>query len=80
MYMILQKGKHPFCIKRKQKAEYKRLLKYNALELQTPLKGQAHDLFLKLTKTDPFQRLTVDQALHHPWINRNYNQDLPLTT
>ena len=30
MYMLLNMGKHPFIGKRKSKAEYKRLMKYNS--------------------------------------------------
>jgi len=35
----------------------------------TGLKGQAKDLIYRMTDPDPYERLTVDQALAHPWFD-----------
>lgn len=38
----------------------------------------AKDLIKKLMEVDPKKRLTVDQALVHPWVTNNLQQNLPL--
>ena len=39
----------------------------------------AQDLFKRLTRNDPLERYTADQALRHPWITRHSSETPPLT-
>ena len=32
-----------------------------------------------MTAFEPSERYTVDQALSHPWITRNFKENVPLT-
>ena len=79
MYMLLNKGKHPFYIKgdrREKIAEKIKNVKLKFYEKITPL---AKHLILKLLEPNPSWRYTASQAKRHPWITRNFNDIPPVT-
>lgn len=38
----------------------------------------AQNFFLKLMNSDPLIRYTAEDALKHPWITRNFDDEIPL--
>ena len=79
MFMLLNKGEHPFYIKgdmREKIADKIKNVKLKFYEKITPL---AKHLILKLLEPNPSWRYTASQAIRHPWITRNFNDAPPQT-
>ena len=79
MFMLLNKGKHPFYIKgdrREKIADKIKNVKLKFYEKITPL---AKHLILKLLEPNPSWRYTASQAIRHPWITRNFKDTPPIT-
>lgn len=34
------------------------------------ISNEARDLVMRLLEVDPIRRMTIDEALHHPWISQ----------
>ena len=79
MFMLLNKGKHPFYNIGDKKyivADKIKNGKFKFYEEITPL---AKNLISKLLEPNPSWRYTAYQALRHPWITRNFNDAPPKT-
>ena len=77
MFMLLNKGKHPFYIKGDKRDEIANKIKngkFTFYEEATPL---AQNLISKLLEPNPTWRYTASQALKHPWITRNFEDTPP---
>jgi serine/threonine protein kinase len=79
--MLYNQGLHPFL----EDGEPSENLKNNILNARrrrnpedfSPL---AEDLFSKMTFLEPSQRYTIDEVAQHPWITRDFNTKIPLTS
>jgi serine/threonine protein kinase len=76
---ILFNGKHPIWNNKMTTDEYSALMA-KKVELP-PLKGAtklAQDFYSKISKFDPHERYSVQEGLKHPWITRNFQDEIPL--
>ncbi|POM73535.1 CAMKK protein kinase [Phytophthora palmivora] len=46
---------------------------------ETPLSLKCQDLLLRLLEKDPEQRITITEALHHPWFAQDEDDEEPLS-
>ena len=79
MFMLLNKGKHPFYIKGDKKNIIADKIKHGKFEFYEEVTPLAKNLISKLLEPNPSWRYTAYQALKHPWITRNFN-DIPPKT
>ena len=82
MYMLLNDCKHPFYNSKKQetKEEYINKIKNkNSLIFINKISYMAKHLLKKLLEPNPTCRYTAANALKHPWITRNCDDEIPLT-
>ena len=82
MYMLLNDCKHPFYDEKKQesKEEYINKIKNkNSLIFINKISYMAKHLLKKLLEPNPTCRYTAANALKHPWITRNCEDEIPLT-
>ena len=82
MYMLLNNCKHPFYDKKKHetKEEYINKIKNkNSLIFYNKVSYMAKHLLKKLLEPNPTCRYTAINALKHPWITRNCDDEIPLT-
>jgi len=79
MYILLNNGKHPFYVKGDKRREYAKKIKEGKIYFYNKVSPMAKHLILKLLEPNPSWRYTGVQALKHPWITRNKNDDVPLT-
>ena len=79
MYILLNNGKHPFYDKGDKRKEYAKKIKEGKIYFYNKISPMAKHLILKLLEPNPSWRYTAAQAIKHPWITRNKNNDVPLT-
>jgi hypothetical protein len=75
----LNNGKHPFYIKGDKRGDYAKKIKEGKIYFYNKVSPMAKHLILKLLEPNPSWRYTGAQAIKHPWITRNKNNDVPLT-
>ena len=80
MYLLLNKGKHPFYIKGDNKIDVAKKIKKGKIKFYEKISPMARHLISKLLEPNPSWRYTASQAIKHPWITRNINDIPPLTT
>lgn len=77
MYELLS-GKHPIWEKGDDKVKYKqKILHSQTIRFGKRFNHYTQGLIEKLCHPKPSQRYTVDQALSHPWITRNFDSEIP---
>ena len=79
MFILLNKGKHPFYIKGDNNREIAEKIKKGKIKFYENISPMAKHLILKLLEPNPSWRYTASQALKHPWITRNFNDTPPQT-
>ena len=79
MFILLNKGKHPFYVKGDTKREIAKKIKIGKINFYEKISPMAKHLILKLLEPNPSWRYTAIQAIKHPWITRNVN-DIPPKT
>ena len=79
MYILLNKGKHPFYSKGDTEEEIARKIKEGKINFNEKISPMAKHLIMKLLEPNPSWRYTASQAMKHPWITRNIN-DIPPAT
>ena len=79
MFILLNKGKHPFYIKGDNNKEIAEKIKKGKIKFYENISPMAKHLILKLLEPNPSWRYTASQALKHPWITRNFNDNPPQT-
>ena len=80
MYMLLNKGEHPFYRENETKEIFLKNLKENKkLEFNNKISFMAMHLIKKLLEHDPIKRYKASDALKHPWITRNPEDKIPQT-
>ena len=79
MYILLNKGKHPFYAKGDKRYDVAKKLKLGKIYFYEKISPYAEHLIHKLLESNPSWRYTASQAIKHPWITRNLN-DVPPST
>ena len=80
MYMLLNKGEHPFYKKGDSKEEFiKKLERIQELKFNNKMSYMAMHLLKKLLEPLPLKRYKANDALKHPWITRNISDKIPQT-
>ena len=79
MFILLNKGKHPFYIRGDNNKEIAEKIKKGKIKFYENISPMAKHLILKLLEPNPCWRYTASQALKHPWITRNFNDSPPKT-
>ena len=79
MFMLLNKGKHPFYIKGDKRDEIANKIKNGKFTFYEEISPLAQNLISKLLEPNPSWRYTASQAKQHPWITRNFNETPPKT-
>ena len=80
MYMLLNKGEHPFYRENETKEIFLKNLKENKkIEFNNKISFMAMHLIKKLLEHDPIKRYKASDALKHPWITRNPEDKIPQT-
>lgn len=71
-------GRHPLWDKKDDKVSYKqKALKFKRLRYGSRFTELSQGLIEKLCHPKPSLRYTVEQALQHPWITRNFDAVIP---
>ena len=79
MFMLLNKGKHPFYQKGDKKEDFIEKIKKGKIFFINKLSFMAKNLIYKLCEPNPSWRYSADLAIKHPWITRNASDEIPLT-
>ena len=79
MFILLNNGKHPFYIKGDNKKDFVKKIMDGKINFYNKVSPMAKHLILKLLEPNPSWRYTASQAIKHPWITRNKNDEVPLT-
>jgi serine/threonine protein kinase len=79
MFMLLNNGKHPFYVKGINKTDFSKKIENCKINFYNKVSPMAKHLIFKLLEPNPSWRYTAAQALKHPWITRNKNDEVPLT-
>ena len=80
MYMLLNDGEHPFYHEKDNKEIFlKNLKENNELKFKNKISYMAIHLIKKLLEFDPIKRYKANDALNHPWITRNPEDNIPQT-
>ena len=79
MFMLLNSGKHPFYIKGDDKKDFVKKIEACKINFYNKVSPMAKHLILKLLEPNPSWRYTGAQAIKHPWITRNKEDEIPLT-
>ena len=80
MFMLLNKGEHPFYNEEDTQEIFLRNLKENKKkEFNNKISYMAINLMNKLLEYDPIKRYKASDALKHPWITRNPEDNIPQT-
>ena len=80
MYMLLNKGEHPFYHNGDTKEEFINNLKsIKKLKCKNKISYMGLNLLKKLLEPDPLKRYKANDALKHPWITRNPEDKIPQT-
>lgn len=77
MYELIA-GKHPLWVRGEEKLQYKqKTIKFQKLRFGRKFTSIQQSLIEKLCHPKPSMRYTIDQALKHPWITRNFEDEIP---
>ena len=79
MFMLLNNGKHPFYIKGDTKTDFIKKVENCKINFYNKVSPMAKHLIFKLLEPNPSWRYNASQAIKHPWITRNKNDEVPLT-
>ena len=79
MFMLLNNGKHPFYIKGDNRKDFEKKIEVCKINFHNKVSPMAKHLILKLLEPNPSWRYTGAQAIKHPWITRNKEDEVPLT-
>ena len=79
MFILLNKGKHPFYKKGDNEKKIAEKVKKGNIKFYENISPLAKHLILKLLEPNPSWRYTASQALKHPWITRNFDDVPPQT-
>ena len=80
MYMLLNKGEHPFYHENDNKETFlKNLKEKKPLVFNNKISFMAMHLIKKLLEYDHIKRYRASDALKHPWITRNPEDKIPQT-
>ena len=79
MFMLLNNGKHPFYVKGDDKKDFVKKIEACKINFYNKVSPMAKHLILKLLEPNPSWRYTGAQAIKHPWITRNKEDEIPLT-
>ena len=79
MFILLNNGKHPFYIKGDNKKDFVKKIMEGKINFYNKVSPMAKHLILKLLEPNASWRYTGAQAIKHPWITRNKNDEVPLT-
>ena len=79
MFILLNNGKHPFYIKGDTKKDFVKKIMEGKINFYNKVSPMAKHLILKLLESNASWRYTGAQAIKHPWITRNKNDEVPLT-
>jgi serine/threonine protein kinase len=77
--MLLNYGKHPFYVTGELKKDFDKKIENCKITFYNKISPMAKHLIFKLLEPNPSWRYTASQALKHPWITRNINDEVPLT-
>ena len=79
MFMLLNKGEHPYYKENDTKQEFLKKLKNKKFNINNKISLMGMDLLKKLLEYDPIKRYKSSDALNHPWITRNPEDKIPQT-
>jgi serine/threonine protein kinase len=79
MFMLLNNGKHPFYVKGESIKDFNKKIQNCKINFYNKISPMAQHLLFKLLEPNPSWRYNAAQALKHPWITRNKNDEVPLT-
>ena len=79
MFILLNKGKHPFYTKGDKREEIAKRIKEGKINFYEKVSPMAKHLIKKLLEPNPSWRYTASQAIKHPWITRNVSDTPPIT-
>ena len=79
MFMLLNSGKHPFYIKGDNRKDYDQKIKTCKITFYNKVSPMAKHLICKLLEPNPSWRYNGAQAIKHPWITRNKEDEVPVT-
>jgi len=79
MFMLLNNGKHPFYIKGDNRQDFVKKIQECKITFYNKVSPMAKHLILKLLEPNPSWRYTGSQAIKHPWITRNKDDEVPKT-
>ena len=79
MFMLLNNGKHPFYVKGETRKDFNKKIQNCKINFYNKISPMANHLLFKLLEPNPSWRYNAAQALKHPWITRNKNDEVPLT-
>ena len=79
MFMLLNNGKHPFYVKGINKTDFSKKIENCKINFYNKISPMAKHLIFKLLEPNPSWRYNALQAIKHPWITRNKNDEIPLT-
>ena len=79
MFILLNNGKHPFYKKGDNKTQFAKKIMEGKINFYNKVSPMAKHLLLKLLEPNPSWRYSGNQAINHPWITRNINDEIPLT-
>ena len=77
MFMLFN-GKHPIWKDPMTTEEYSAVMAKKIVlpELRNASK-LAQDFYLRIAKIDPHERYSAQEGLKHPWITRNFHDQIP---
>ena len=79
MFMLLNNGKHPFYFKGDNRKDFMKKIEACQINFYNKVSPMAKHLILKLLEPNPSWRYTGAQAIKHPWITRNKEDEVPQT-
>ena len=79
MFILLNNGKHPFYIKGDTKKDFVKKIMEGKINFYNKVSPMAKHLILKLLEPNASWRYTGAQAIKHPWITRNKDDEVTLT-
>ena len=79
MFMLLNNGKHPFYVKGDNRKDFIKKIENCKINCYNKVSPMAKNLIFKLLEPNPSWRYNAAQAIKHPWITRNKNDEIPLT-
>ena len=79
MFMLLNNGKHPFYVKGDNRKDFEKKIEECKINFYNKISPMGRHLILKLLEPNPSWRYNGAQAIKHPWITRNKEDEVPLT-